>query len=38
MLDEEEERVHERDLSFRRRTSFEENLVNDHLQLMKRVL
>jgi hypothetical protein len=38
MLGEEEERVQERDRSFHRRTSFEENLVNDHLRLMKRVL
>lgn len=38
MLDEEEERVQQRDLNFRRRTSFEENLVNDYLQLMKDVL
>lgn len=38
MLGEEEERVQERDRSFHRRTSFEENLVNDHLRHMQRVL
>lgn len=38
MLGDEEERVQQRDLLFRRRTSFEENLLNDHLQLMKRIL
>lgn len=38
MLGDEEQRVQQRDLLFRRRTSFEENVLNNHLQNMKRVL
>lgn len=38
MLREEEERVDERNKIFRRRTSFEDNLINEHIKLMLRTV
>lgn len=38
LIESEVARVDERNQAFKKRTSFEENLVNDHLATMQRVL